>query len=93
MPEDSVIRFDYEAEGVAEPVKQFRPLIYQEDEKTVCVILGPDPQAGVFGCGCTVEEAVSDWVAHFKQVASHPGDDEVSRYITDTLNTHKEDVW
>lgn len=92
MPQDAVIDYNYEAEGVAEPVKEFRPLIFK-DGNAYCVVLGPDPQAGVFGCGASVDDALHDWTQHFKEIASKGGSDEVSRYIIDTLQTSKQEVW
>lgn len=92
MPRDAVIDYNYEAEGVAEPVKEFRPLIFK-DGNAYCALLGPDAQAGVFGCGASVDEALDNWTQRFKEVASKRGNDEVSQYIMDTLQTSKQDVW
>lgn len=46
-------------------VKMFRPLVFQ-DSDGVCVVFGPDPQEGIFGCGPTIEEALKDWDDHLK---------------------------
>jgi len=92
VADEALVTYDCEAAGVPQPVKEFTPVIFTERD-AYCVLLGPDPQVGVFGCGCTVDEAVSDWLEHYKDAAARPGNDEVGQYIADTIATKKENFW
>lgn len=51
------------------------------------MLLGPNPGEGVFGCGTTIKAALEDWNKQVKQrIGSSHANDEVTRYIRDTLN-------
>lgn len=66
--------------------KLFKPLVYRDGDN-ICVVLGPDPQQGVFGCGPTTADALKDWDMHLKErLADSKKDDEVRQYILATLN-------
>jgi hypothetical protein len=52
------VAIDYEAPDLPASVKEFRPAVFK-DGPWVCVLLGPDSQAGIFGCG---DVAVSEWL-------------------------------
>ena len=85
VPDDWKISVDFNDPGLPKAVKTLRPLVYQEGED-FCVVLGPDPQEGVFGCGHTVDEALKDWDAHVKdRIQHHEEDDDVARFIRETL--------
>lgn len=93
VPDDWKIPVDFDDPALPDSVKNLRPLVYQEGEDFCCV-LGPDPQEGVFGCGPSVEEALNDWDAHVKdRVKYHKDDDEVARFIEDSMKTDGRKVW
>jgi len=57
------------------------PLVYVNGN-TYCCLLGPDPQAGIFGTRATVMDAFQDFDGHFKERLSHPiTGDPVSDFI------------
>jgi hypothetical protein len=80
---------DYERDDIPQSAKLLKPLVYQEGDN-VCVVLGPDPTEGVFGCGSTEQEALLDWDKHLQeQVAASTAGDEVAQHIKNKLNeTH-----
>ena len=85
VPDDWKVAVDYNDPQLPKSVKALRPLVYQEGED-FCVVLGPDPQEGVYGCGHTVEEALNDWDVQLKdRVQYHKEEDEVARFIEDQL--------
>jgi hypothetical protein len=70
---------------ISHSVKQFRPAVFK-DGQSVCVLLGADPQAGVFGRGDCTKEALINWDKHLQQRAKDPkGGDDLDEYIQDTL--------
>jgi hypothetical protein len=76
-----VIPVDFDADTIPVSARQTHPLVY-EDGNAICCILGPDPQRGIFGCGATVEAALADFDAHFKELLEHPKEgDPVSEFI------------
>jgi hypothetical protein len=93
IDEGMVVAVDYEAHEHSKVVKELRPVVFKE-EGSFCCLLGPDPQAGIFGCGDTAEGAISDWEQHLKERMAKPiGDDEVAQYVQDTLNASNKKVW
>jgi len=48
-----------------------KPVIFQEGNP-FCCLLGTDPQAGVFGCGDSLKEAIADWDQHLKERIKAP---------------------
>ncbi len=83
LPEDAVvIKVDYTSDGLPEPVRKFRPVVYQ-DKDVYCCVLGEDATMGIFGTGDTPEEAITDWVLAFQKRINEPAkqDDEVLQYI------------
>jgi hypothetical protein len=80
------IQLNFDDPNLPMVVRKLQPLVWH-DEASICVLLGPDPQAGVFGCGPTVEEALKDWTDHVDEaLASSPEGDEVVTYIRDVMN-------
>ncbi|MCW3109949.1 MAG: hypothetical protein JWQ09_4455 [Segetibacter sp.] len=69
VPEEMKVAIDYENEELPETVKTLRPLVFKEGDG-FCCLLGPDPQAGVFGCGQTPREALDDWDKHLHEKVS-----------------------
>jgi len=93
VPESQKVDFDFENPKLDRTTRILQPLVFREGEG-FCCLLGPDPQAGVFGCGDSAEGAVQDWETHvnaFLQTADNS--DETAQYIRDMLNTKSEDVW
>lgn len=81
-----VLNIDYENPELPSVVKQLRPAMYL-DGNAYCVILGPDPQAGVFGCGNTPAQALDDWTVHLNQrLAEFDADDKIVEEIREELN-------
>jgi hypothetical protein len=85
VPDDQKLPVDYDSPELPNSVSIFRPLVFQDGD-SVCVVLGPDPQGGVFGRGATDEEALNDWDNHLQDLIKyHKEDDELAQYILDTL--------
>src|SRR3954468_17574205 len=93
VPEDWKVTVNFDDPVLPASIKTFRPLVYQEGE-AVCCVLGPDPQEGIFGCGTTVDEAMRDWDEHLQdRIQYHKEDDEVARFISDTLKADVKKIW
>jgi len=85
VPEDWKVAVNYDDPQLPKSVRTFRPMVYCEGEN-FCVLLGPDPQEGVYGCGATVEEALNDWDVQLKdRIQYHKEEDEVATFIEDSL--------
>jgi hypothetical protein len=81
------VQIDYNDIDIPDSVKIFKPLVY-EDGNGYCVILGPDPQVGIFGCGPTPKEALWDWDKHLDDFKmNHEEDDEVAIYLDEVLSS------
>ncbi|MBW8683495.1 hypothetical protein [Chitinophaga rhizophila] len=88
-----LVPMDYENEPLPKEVKELRPAVYLDGD-AYCVILGPDPQEGVFGCSCTKEGAIEDWRNHLLSRIAHPSEeDNFALEVIDMLKTSKNDVW
>ncbi len=61
-----VITIDYNAPGVPPGVKDLQPLVYRDGD-AICVMEGENPMDGIFGCGCTQEEALQDFQKHYEE--------------------------
>lgn len=57
IEDDAIIILDYTKPELPDVVQEFRPTVYKDGD-AYCCFLGPDPQAGIFGCGRSVEAAV-----------------------------------
>ncbi|MCF6404617.1 hypothetical protein L3C95_17100 [Chitinophaga filiformis] len=89
----NVVELNYESADLPKPVRDFKPQVYQDGD-SFCCLLGPDPQAGIFGCGPSPTAAMEDWVGHFNDRIKHPSpDDPIATEICDYLTTNKKDVW
>lgn len=65
--------------------KALKPVLFKEGD-SFCALLGPDPQAGVFGCGPTPKQALSDWDEHLKEYLAIAGDDdEIVQHVKSVL--------
>jgi hypothetical protein len=84
---------DYSQFSIPKAVKALKPVLFQEGEG-FCCLLGPDPQAGIFGCGETPEAAIADWNRHLSDRMSQPlGDDPVAQYVEEVLNASNLKPW
>lgn len=87
VDEKAKIALNYEDPDLPGSVSQFKPILFKEGD-SYCVLLGPDPQEGVFGCGDSPEAAMKDWVKHFNDEIDNPTEgNETTRFILDNLNT------
>jgi len=88
-----IVTIDYENKDVPVLVQDLKPQVYKDGD-SFCCLLGPDPQAGVFGCGNDVDAALNDWVLHLRERIAKPNpDDAIAMEITDYLSMSKKDVW
>ncbi|WP_276484158.1 hypothetical protein [Paraflavitalea pollutisoli] len=92
VPEELLIKIDYDSVDLPAEVQEFRPTVYRNGEE-YCCLLGPDPELGIFGNGMTVREAVNNWVQDFKErLASPLPDDEVVIFIQNNRAINSRDV-
>lgn len=86
-PVDQVF-IDYESETISQAVYIFRPVVY-EDGNAYCCILGPDPEAGVFGSGTTPKDAMEDWENHVRELIAGPKkNSSTAQYIRENYYKH-----
>ena len=85
LPDEMKVPVNFNSADLLNSVRVLRPLVYKDGD-SVCVVLGPDPQEGVFGCGPTTEVALKDWDTHLKErISSHKEGDDVAGYILEKL--------
>lgn len=76
-----LVRIDYEAADTPESVKKTHPVLYVKGDG-FCCLLGPDPNAGIYGCGKTVQLAMTEFDRLFQERLEHPiQGDPVSEFI------------
>ena len=93
VPDEIKVEVDFSDKQVPESAKIFNPLVFKDGD-SYCVVLRPDPQEGVFGCGRTPVEALKDWDEHLKEKKEITDpNDEVAFYINETLKRTKDQVW
>jgi hypothetical protein len=77
----SVVTINYDDKETPESVKQTHPILYLDGD-SYCCLLGPDPEAGIFGCGPTPSQALQDFDTRFQHLLAHPvKGDPVSEFI------------
>lgn len=92
IPKEQIIEVEYTGAAVA-----LQPVVFAEGD-SYCCLLGPDPQAGVFGCGDSPDEALKDWDKNLQErLLNGSDDDEVFTHVKDVIfqrNKHQapEDV-
>jgi hypothetical protein len=80
-PEDMKEKIDFSDTNLPLMVRILQPLVYKDGDG-ICVVFGPNPTDGIFGCGKTANEALNDWDTHLKERIKNPAaDDEVANYI------------
>jgi hypothetical protein len=81
VPEEMKADVDISGPDIPASVKQLRPVVFREGN-AYCCLLGPDPQAGVFGCGSSAKEALQDWDRNLQALKKSGNEtDEVLQYI------------
>jgi hypothetical protein len=81
LPDEMKETIDYYDVSLPLTVRVLKPLLYRDGD-SFCVVLGPNPQEGVYGCGKTVNEALNDWNIHLSERINTPAaNDEVANYI------------
>jgi hypothetical protein len=92
VPEEMVVHIDSSDLNIPGSVNALQPVVFH-DGNSYCCLLGPDPQAGIFGCGSTVIDALQDWDNHLKErLSSSDENDEVAQYVNDTMNASKNKI-
>ncbi|MEP7377866.1 MAG: hypothetical protein ABI675_30990 [Chitinophagaceae bacterium] len=86
LPDEMKVTINFDGKDIPVSAKLFKPLVYQEGN-FICVVLGPDPIEGVYGCRPTAEEALKDWDRHLKdRINNLNKDDEVTQFVMDKLS-------
>ena len=57
---------DYNAPSIPDSVRLLKPILYTNETGYFC-LWGSDPKQGVYGCGISQQEAITDWVNHLKE--------------------------
>lgn len=55
IPKEMLV--DAKLKGIADKLK---PAVFRQGD-SYCVLYGPTPQNGIFGCGSSIDEALTDW--------------------------------
>ncbi len=86
IPQEMKVDIDFERPGIPYTAEVLQPVLFK-DTNRYCCILGPDPQAGIFGCGQTPEEALQDWDKQLTQrIEQARPDDKLLLFVNDFLN-------
>lgn len=92
IAEEQVVVLDYGSPSLPKAVRQFKPVLFEEDDH-FCCILGPDMETAVIGRGPTEDEALHNWVIDFRQrLESTNPNDSLAQYLKDTLSASKYDI-
>jgi hypothetical protein len=84
------VEVDFDAGNIPATAKILRPVVWR-DGPSVCVVLGPDPAVGVFGCGDDVGEALRDWDHHLNErIRDYREGDEVAEFAVANLERREE---
>src|SRR5688572_10252201 len=92
VPADIKVEIDYADKNVSQAVRTLRPTLFTEGD-SFCCLWGPDRQEGVYGCGATRGEALTEWEANMrKRIIYHKPGDDVAQFIVDSLNASAKDI-
>ena len=81
------VSVDYTDKLLPLSIRTLKPVLYQDGD-SVCCLLGPDPQAGVFGRGESPKEAMTDWDKHLKELITDPeGNKDIIQFIKETVQS------
>jgi hypothetical protein len=93
ISEDMKVPLNYDAKDLSREIKELQPVVFKEGD-AYCCLLGPDPQAGIFGFGPTPKKAMTDWEQNLEKRMEKPiGDDDVAQYVHDVLTASTKKVW
>jgi hypothetical protein len=85
--EDTRIMIDYSQADIPASARTLQPVVFEEGN-AICAVFGPDPQAGVLGCGTTIKEALWDWDKHLQDFKdNYDPDDEVAVYLQEMIDS------
>ena len=71
IDQSAIVDLDYNASNIPSTVTEFKPVVFHDGD-AYCCMLGSNPQEGVFGCGCSPQEAMEDWAKHFDERLEKP---------------------
>ena len=81
------VSVDYSDKLLPLSIRTLKPVLFQDGD-SVCCLLGPDPQSGVFGCGESPKEAMADWDKHLKELITDPeGNKDIIQFIKETAQS------
>lgn len=87
-PVPKPMQVNFNEPGLPENARLLQPLVWQ-DESSYCVLLGSDPQKGVFGCGDTIAAALRNWNQHLQQkLAAEKNSNTIAQFIRDSMNAY-----
>jgi hypothetical protein len=89
---EAMLPFDFTRPEISEAVRTLKPVVFLDGDAFYS-LLGPDPAVGVFGCGCTPDDAVKDWEINLEQIRKDPcANKEVLTHVNETLSASKRNV-
>lgn len=86
LPDYMKEQVDFDDLELPPNVRILRPLVYKDGD-SFCVVLGPNPQDGVFGCGNTAKEALKDWDVHLQEYLGRNRKDELAEFLKARLKS------
>ena len=90
---ESLVNIDFTTPETERTLKILQPVVYKDGDAFGC-LLGEDPTVGIFGCGNSADEAISDWKDNLKsRINEHQENDELADFVIDSLSITKDDVW
>src|SRR5262245_31497833 len=89
VPNEMKVEVDFTDKKLPQSARIFMPIVFKDGD-SYCVVLGPDPQEGVFGCGKTTVEALKDWDKNLqkKKDVTDPNDD-LAFFINEVLERER----
>lgn len=85
------VTIDYSASTIPASVRLFKPTIFTNEAGYFC-LWGSDPQQGIYGCGISQQEAITDWVNHLRtRLEGDLANDPVGKELADAMVNAKVD--
>jgi hypothetical protein len=82
------MRVNFNDPAVPENARLLQPIVWQ-DETSYYVLLGADPQQGVFGCGDSVVTALKDWNQRLQEkLAAEKNSQAIAQFIRESMNAY-----
>lgn len=92
IDEDKKVEVNFDADNLSMEMRELRPVVFRKGD-AYCCLFGPDPQKGVFGFGCTADEALANWQHNLSErMLSASEDDEFAWYVHNALRASNEKV-